>query len=341
MVSLPDTSVLLAEYRLSHRDLGGVTELLDELTKRYESAQDPDFLEVAPVYAQELPRSLRLFLNAFRLREDRPGCILRGYEVDDARLGRTPSHWREHPTPSPSLREEMLLVLYGSLLGDVFGWSTQQDGAIIHSVLPIKDDEFEQLGSGSRELLWWHTEDAFHPLRADYLALFCLRNPDRVATTVSSAEVLALDQAHVDLLTEERFVIRPDNSHLQKNNVGGDFTAIEERARRPRKVAVLHGDRTSPYLRLDPYFMDPLEDDPEAQDALDALTHAIEANLLHVALEPGECLVLDNYLAVHGRAPFSARYDGDDRWLKRINITRDLRKSRVARGSANGRIIAT
>jgi len=34
---------------------------------------------------------------------------------------------------------------------------------------------------------------------------------------------------------------------------------------------------------------------------------------------------------VHGRKPFTARFDGTDRWLKRVCITRDLRKSRDAR----------
>jgi len=34
-----------------------------------------------------------------------------------------------------------------------------------------------------------------------------------------------------------------------------------------------------------------------------------------------------------------ANYDGTDRWLKRINLTRDLRKSRASRLTADSRII--
>jgi hypothetical protein len=34
---------------------------------------------------------------------------------------------------------------------------------------------------------------------------------------------------------------------------------------------------------------------------------------------------------VHGRKPFKARHDGTDRWLKRLDVTLDLRKSRAAR----------
>jgi hypothetical protein len=37
--------------------------------------------------------------------------------------------------------------------------------------------------------------------------------------------------------------------------------------------------------------------------------------------------------------PFTARYDGTDRWLKRINVTHDLRRSRAMRASAGNRLI--
>ena len=56
----------------------------------------------------------------------------------------------------------------------------------MHDLVPIKGHEAEQLGSGSTHELVWHTEEAFHPFRADYLALMCLRNNDAVATTYPS-----------------------------------------------------------------------------------------------------------------------------------------------------------
>jgi alpha-ketoglutarate-dependent taurine dioxygenase len=65
----------------------------------------------------------------------------------------------------------------------------------------------------------------------------------------------------------------------------------------------------------------------------------IDENLTGVALLPGECLFIDNYKAVHGRSSFKARFDGTDRWLKRINIARDLRKSRSFRSAPASRMI--
>jgi len=77
----------------------------------------------------------------------------------------------------------------------------------------------------------------------------------------------------------------------------------------------------------------------EARSAMDYLIRAIDGNLTGVALLPGECLFIDNYKTVHGRSSFKARFDGTDRWLKRINITRDLRKSRAVRAAPASRAV--
>ena len=85
--------------------------------------------------------------------------------------------------------------------------------------------------------------------------------------------------------------------------------------------------------------MDRLSDDEEAQAALDSLVKSIDENLTDLVIQPGDVLFIDNYRTVHGRRPFAARYDGQDRWLKRINIARDLRKSRSSRQFSWSRVI--
>jgi hypothetical protein len=39
-----------------------------------------------------------------------------------------------------------------------------------------------------------------------------------------------------------------------------------------------------------------------------------------VPLRPGDLLIVDNDAVVHGRVAFRARYDGSDRWLKRVLV---------------------
>ncbi len=215
----------------------------------------------------------------------------------------------------------------------------------MHDVFPVRKHEHDQLGLGSKELLTWHTEDAFHPYRGDYLVLASLRNPDRVATTVGEYVPHALSPADLEVLFKERFHIAPDASHLPKNNSRasdgdtGQFAALDEFLHERRPVSVLFGPRQEPYLRLDPYFMADPEDDPEARQALDRLIAVIDEGLREVALDQGDCLVINNHRVVHGRVPFTARFDGTDRWLKRVNVTHDLRKSRTMRASSSTRLI--
>lgn len=319
--------------------------LATSLAQRYSSVDDEDLLWDLPFQASKLPLRTQRFLRRFALADRRGFCIVKGHVMDDARIGPTPEDWRGRARPGAEFPEEILLLLYAALLGEPFGWVTQQDGHLVHNAFPIKEHEYEQLGSGSREPLTWHTEDAFHPYRGDYLILASLRNPDRVATTVAELDVSALSPEDLDLLFQERFRIVPDESHRPRNNSSvrasdrRRFASIERLIADHRPVAVLFGSPTDPYLRLDPYYMEIPEEDVDANRAFRAIVEVVDRNLRNIALEQGDFLFVNNHRAVHGRVPFTARYDGTDRWLKRVNVTADLRKSRDMRATATSRLI--
>jgi Fe(II)/alpha-ketoglutarate-dependent arginine beta-hydroxylase len=335
---------------LSPAEVERIQLLVRELAARYRSIEDPDFLKQVAVFSHDLPRSLREMMNDFKLAEAPPGyAIVSGYPIDQRKIGRTPPHWQDPSAKRSTHEEEIALVLIGSLLGEVFGWATQQGGRLVHDVFPIKGHETEQLGSSSTEVLTWHTEDAFHDARGDYLLLLCLRNAQEVPTTVGSCCSLEISEAASQYLREAHFRIRPDESHLLKNRPTEDdrsgdavdvgYARIEAMNQRPDPIPVLFGDRRDPYLRLDPYFMYDVDAETPAAAALRSLIAAIDARLSDLVLAAGDILCLDNFRVVHGRRPFVAAFDGSDRWLKRINVTRDLRKSRSTRASAASRVI--
>jgi Fe(II)/alpha-ketoglutarate-dependent arginine beta-hydroxylase len=342
----------MQRFVLDSEEVGSIQKLLAGIAARYDSAEDPEFLLEANLLAHELPRGLRAALNEFRLTEPEGALFcVSGYPVNDDKIGPTPEHW-DIPAEArrPTLEEEILFVLTATLLGDPIGWKTQQDGRIIHDVMPVKGMEQEQIGIGSEQLIWWHTEDAFHPLRGDYLGMMFLRNPDRVPTTFASLEKLrtVLDPEDYKTLFEPHYTILPDKSHRPENaHAEGHetemdehlFDRIQKMQKQPDKIALLSGDPGSPYIRIDPYFMEPVVDNPKAQRAFEALVKALDAEIRDVALEPGDICFVDNYKSVHGRRAFKARYDGRDRWFKRMNVTRDLRKSRADRQDATSRII--
>jgi enduracididine beta-hydroxylase len=323
-------------------EIGTIRRLVDDLGSRFTSIEDPGFLAQAGVAAQDLPRSLRLELNRYRLEETDAVCVISGYPLDEALIGDTPPNWREAVGRTDVREWEFFFFLCACLLGDPLAWATQQEPRIMHDVLPVRGDENFQLNTCSESTLTWHTEDAFHPHRPDYVGLLCLRNPDKTETTIASVTDLRLDRAVVDQLFRRAYVIEPDNSHRPEARSSADTatggTAVTAAAE-TEPVAVMFGARAAPYLRLDPFFMTKPASDPAADAALEKLCEAIEDALGGIVLTPGDVAFIDNYRAVHGRRPFHARYDGRDRWLKRLNVTRDLRASRDYRDSPGSRLI--
>ncbi len=336
---------------LTPEDNEVLSPMLTEIAKGYDSIENAELIRRAPVLARSLPVHLLEFLEEHRIGEPSALCLVSGLDVDEERLGPTPTHWRDSQYNSPAFPQEIFFLLCGSVLGDVFGWATQQDGRIMHDVLPIRGHEHYEIGSNSLQHLSWHTEDAFHPCRGDYVALMCLKNPDLVATMVCDAGDLDWSTLDIEALFEPEFTQMPDNSHRPQNTgeSTGDPTVDRLRARsfeliqswndHPVKRPVLFGDRQDPYLALDPYHMK-IEGWPERSlRAFQGLCDQIEAHMKDVSLRPGDCVFVDNFRAVHGRKSFRPRYDGSDRWLKRLNITRNLRGSRAWRRAADDRII--
>lgn len=301
-------------------------------------AERPAEIQLACGLPGRLVRTLRNFLLD---EHHSPVLVIQGLPIDDGQIGPTPSHWSALDNGGTTEREELYLSLVGALLGHVFSWATLQGGRLIQNVLPIYGDQNEQSGHGTVQLAW-HTEDAFHPFRCDYLLLLALRNPSQIATTVASVTDIRLPEEMMRVLSEPRFVIRPDNEHAR--NLGSQAGQAEDGQDlgcwwNPSLTGVLFGDPAEPYLRIDPYFMEAAQGDSEAGTALQAATERLEGALRDVVLRPGEMAVIDNYRAVHGRKAFQARYDGTDRWLKKALVTRNLRQSRASRLESSSQVI--
>ncbi|MEE8305329.1 MAG: guanitoxin biosynthesis L-enduracididine beta-hydroxylase GntD [Candidatus Tectomicrobia bacterium] len=340
---------------LTEPEIQDIRVLLETLTKAFATPEDPRFIHDAVLYAHDLPFRVRQGINDFRLSESdgETICLISGYPIDDQKIGPTPPN-REVKNDTPrTLEEQMLLVLCAALLGESFGWFTQQMGFLVNDILPVKGHEYQQVGSSSEEPLTWHTEEAFHPYRCDYLGLMCLRNPNQGATMVASTEVVSgLSEDQIRILFEPRFTIRPDEIHFENHrptlpaHLNGAqaqqllqraYDTINQMNTNPTPMAVLFGDPASPYMCMDSLYLEGL--DEEADRVVKAFIRAIDEQLTDLVLQAGEICFIDNYRTVHGRRAFKANYDGTDRWLKRLNITRDLRKSRSMRLTTTSRFI--
>ena len=213
---------------LREEELGEIRLLVREVASRHSAVEGADFLDNVSTYAQELPRRLRAFLNTFRLTEPSGVCLISGYPVDDAKVGKTPSHWRKKPDESYTMEEGIFLNLCGALLGDAIAWSHQRDGLICQDLVPIEGHANKMIGSGSELELVWHTEDASYSYRGDYIGLMCLRNPDAVPTTFALIDEVRLEPDQVEVLFEPP--IRPIEPRLEGTSPVNSLVIVNKQA---------------------------------------------------------------------------------------------------------------
>jgi len=319
--------LLVRRISVAEPELKAIQRLLDALMQGQETLDLETFLLEAHLRAHELPERIRAEFYAFKLREDFGVICVENNPIDQQNFGPTPSRLPERDVRERIRREEALHLLYCTLLGEPFGWTSIQNGHLVNEVYPIRENESESVSSGSRYDLGLHTEDAFSPFCGDYLGLMCVRNPHNIPTRVSSIRTVKLLPEVRDLLLQPRFRILPNQAHWVLPS--------------DAKVALLYGDPTSPYIRINLNVEDEsLEKDPDAKRALKILMDELEANSFDLTLESGDCCFLDNLTMTHGRKAYRPSYDGTDRWMKRIYITSDLRKSRHLRTAGHARIIA-
>ena len=219
------------------------------------------------------------------------------------------------------------LLAVARRLGQPVGYLPEHGGDVVQNISPTRRNADRQVSTSSKSMLEFHTEAAFHPHRPRYLLLLALRGDPSAATTLCSiAAVLdTLSPRSRAVLFQSRFTTGIDESYA-----GGRSSA------RSIQRPVLYGDPEFPKMWLDADLMQGT--DPVAQEALDELARLVRENATAVTLEAGDLLVVDNDLAVHGRTPFTPRFDGTDRWLQRTFVVAD---HTAADGSRDGRVITT
>jgi len=251
------------------------------------------------------------------------GMLLKGLPIGE--LPDTPTSPRERAVKS--LDTELLLCAVARLLGQPVGYAPELSGQLVQDLVPVQADRYKQVSTSSGSTLDWHTEAAFHPYKPRYLLLLCLRGNPEARTTLASIRLLLpyLEPAVVDTLRRPLFTTRADESY-----VGGRPT------KKSLPQAIITGPRGAEQLCFDADLMEGVNE--EARAALEALLLAVRAHQDSVCLESGDLLIVDNNLAVHGRSPFTPKYDGKDRWLQRTFVVSDLSLSATDR---MGRVIDT
>jgi L-asparagine oxygenase len=281
---------------------------------------DPAWLEHARRLGCRLPLRIREVLRRFRHDPGPQGTLVfGGLPVDPTSLPATPrvAESAQRTATAPAA----IIVLIAAQLGEVVAYRDEKAGALVQDVLAVPGLEQSQSNAGSVPL-HMHVENAFHDARPDYVGLLCLRSDQaRHATTlVASIRRVAggLSAADRRVLGQPRFATAPPPSFVR-----GDAAAAHP---------VLLGCPDDPDVRLDLNATRAL--DCDAGHALERLRAALASAAVRLVLRSGDMALLDNRVVLHGRSRFSPRYDGLDRWLHRVYVQLDNRRSRPFRAGA-------
>ncbi|MEV0901824.1 TauD/TfdA family dioxygenase [Actinoplanes sp. NPDC049802] len=285
------------------------------------------WLDAARELSSHLPVRLRQTIRHFSW-DPGPDALLliRNLPVEAGELPDTPnipgSVQRESSVPAAAE------VLIGLQLGELIAFKEEKSGALVQDVVPVPGMEKFQGNAGS-VMLSMHIENAFHPHRPDYVGLHCLRSDhENVAGTqvASIRNALSLLPEKVRaVLHEPRFVTEAPASFGDLDSGAGP-------------QGILSGSPEDPDIRIDFESTVPL--DGTATEAMSLLGEALTAVCRTSILKPGDLAIIDNRLALHGRSEFTPRYDGRDRWLQRIFVHRDQRRSRGMR-PGNGNVLTS
>ena len=277
------------------------------------------------VYAQQIPRRLRQILYDFKLCQEHHIICFQLGSIDDEVIGTTPFKHRNAGVIELVSRYDLIHLMFSSLLGEFFGWSTIQNGYLFNDVMPVREHQDLVASSGFASPFGLHTEDAFHPWAGDYLGLLCLRNPNCVSTLFSGFDFTDLSPAALRTLFEPRFIVGVNIAH-----------SVEK----VKHVSpLLYGSLNAPYFRVNLNATIAQPNDATAEEALQEIISLLEQNVTNVVFEPGEFWYVDNLRVAHGREKFQPFLNGRDRWLRRLYISSAFRYTRGLRDKPTDRIL--
>ena len=279
------------------------------------------FLRKAALASFALPDEIKDHLLDFKKYGNEEGFLLFKDLPIDPDLMDTPKEIENVVKQKKTFYSEFWLSAFGGFFGDPFSYIQESKGVLFHDLRPDPKKQKELSAESSSVMLDFHTETAFHPHLPDFLLLFCLRGDrdKKAKTIVSSLRHFAQD---IDPRLEN--ILRQP---LFKTGIDYAFGSVSGTRGNGPVMPIIYGDSHDPLIIFDPELMLGLTE--EANQAITALKKIIDKHQKGVVLEPGNLLIVDNLRALHGRTIFKAYFDGQDRWLQRLYVSRNLTRANM------------
>jgi len=211
-----------------------------------------------------------------------------------------------------------------ALSSATISYGSENDGHLFVNLVVIPGEG--DIPQKSTRGMQGHTDGVSFPLRGytdpddpriapspDFVGLCCLRNPDSVPTTVMPlAAVLEEMPPHlIEELRKPQYVIGSQRTFEDGMlKILGDELTLDE-------AQLLFKVDNADWIRFSHRTTDPVDKDSAAQEAMDAFQKACRACVQDIALSPGDIVLVNNRIALHGRSPVGTAHGGETRWLLR------------------------
>ena len=217
-------------------------------------------------------------------------------------------------------------------ISEMIAYEAEGYGRLFQDIIPIQSMATKQTSVSSNIELEIHTEQAFSKLKPDILSLSCIRGDPNALTYILPVQFILdnLSQHEIALLREPLWITGVDLSFKLNGNefIDGDIRG---------PMPILSGEETDPILVFDQDLMKGTT--AESNNMIKKIVDIYYKHRLQHNMQTGDIIFIDNIRAVHGRSPFSPKYDGYDRFLVRTFATYDYEYSEYARPN-NGRTIS-
>lgn len=248
--------------------------------------------------------------------------LLQGGKVEDMTHTKTPATNNEKVGEKTDLAKIQGILV--SAIGNMVAYEAEGYGRLYQDIIPMQSMEKVQTSVSSAVELEIHTEQAFSKLRPDILCLACIRGNEQAFTYILPVKYILNNMTphEIELLRKPMWKIAVD---LSFKLCGQEF--IDGDIRGP--IPIIYGSEEDPRLVFDQDLMTGI--DEESHKMISRIVDIYYTHRIRHNLKPGEIILVDNNRAVHGRSPFTPKYDGYDRFLIRCFAMFDYEKSAYAR----------
>ncbi|HDZ8879014.1 TauD/TfdA family dioxygenase [Aeromonas dhakensis] len=244
---------------------------------------------------------------------------------DPTQLPDTPLAFTPVPqSPSTTIAMVTAVAAFAALGSATISYGSENSGHLFVNLVVIPGTG--DIPKKSTKSMSGHTDGVSFPIRGlsdpgdkriapspDFVGLCCLRNPDAVSTNVISLKDV-LDGMPDNLVEELRkpqyWITSQRTFESGMREILGDELVLDE-------AGLLFRIGDTNWIRYSHSSTGPADPDSAAQEAIDQFQAGCIQHVRGIELSPGDIVLVNNRIALHGRATVGSEYGGKTRWLLR------------------------